>query len=231
MFEEIIDKIVHYDDDAVRNIPTIMKSEELLDDLSPASDDREYGESLVSEPESENLSPIITRPFQYGIALGEARQVTRFSDGSRFGLWYGSTTALTTIYETVYYWQRRLSAIGEISGAKDELATHRRVFKVHVRGLLIDILGKEKKHPWLIDGADYSMTHALGKYLHDQGTNGILFRSARDPEGVNVGSFKPSILSDVRHDFYLRYRWKPGSKRVIVEKQPGRTWKAIPSFF
>ncbi|MGO9015399.1 MAG: RES family NAD+ phosphorylase [Dissulfurispiraceae bacterium] len=227
MFDEIVAKVAHFDNDTFRNIPTIIKSENLLDDLSANAMDMAYGEDLVSEPEVENLSPIITRPFQYGVSLGEARQLTRFSDGSRFGVWYGSTTVLTTIHETVYSWLRRFAAIKNGLDTYVEVVAHRRIFKVHVKGMLIDILGKEKKYPALVDKTDYSFTHALGSYLHDQGVNGLIFRSARDPEGVNIGAFKQSILSDVRHHSYLRYRWKPGGHRVVVEKRPGRTWKVI----
>jgi hypothetical protein len=230
MFNEIIDTIAHYDDDTFRNISTIIKSENLLDDLSSDPKDMAYGENLISEPGFESLSPIITRPFQYGMSLGAARQVSRFSDGSRFGLWYGSTTVLTTIYETIYSWQRRFAVLKKETDIFREIVAHRRIFKVHVRGMLIDILGKESKYPTLVDKTDYSFTHALGSYLHNQGANGLIFRSARDPEGVNIGAFKQHILSDVRHDSYLRYRWKPGDNRVVVEKRPGHTWKVISSF-
>src|SRR5208282_3234501 len=129
-----------------------------------------------------------------------------------------STTVLTTIHETVYSWQRRFAVIKNGLDTHGEVVAHRRIFKVHVRGMLIDILGKEKKYPALVDKTNYSFTHAFGSYLHDQGVNGLIFRSARDPEGVNIGAFKQSILSDVRHDSYLRYRWKPGGHRVVVEK-------------
>ncbi len=144
MFDEIVDKVVHFDNDSFRNISTIIKSASLLDDLSANDRDMEYGEVLVSEPDMDSLSPVITHPFQFGVSLGEAMQVTRFSDGSRFGVWYGSTTVLTTIHETVYSWQRRFSVINKGLDSHGEVVAHRRIFKVHVRGMLIDILGKKR---------------------------------------------------------------------------------------
>jgi hypothetical protein len=187
-----------------------------------------YGETLVSEPKLDATSPIITRPFHYGTAIGDVRPATRFSDGARFGVWYGSEELLTTIYETAYYWQQRFNAI---QGYETDLLTaDRRVFTVHARGMLVDLLGKEKKYPQLVDKSDYSFTNALGSYLHGQGVNGLIFRSARHTEGINIGAFRPEILSDVRHSCYLRYVWRPGSDTIRVEKTSGRVFVRLPSF-
>ncbi len=231
MFNDIVNKVVNYDDDVFRNIPTIYKSGNLLDDLSSDPENMSRAENLMSETDVEDLSSIIKIPFQDGPALGNVRQATRYSDGTRFGVWYGSVSSSTTVYETVYHWQRRLSVIEFDDKMQKEIITYRRLFKVSVLGLMIDILGKEIKYPALVDKKDYSLTNALGSYLYAQGANGIVFRSARDTEGINIGAFKPTILSNVRPDSHMRYRWTPGSDVVTIEKTPGRLWKRVRSFF
>ena len=109
----------------------------------------------------------------------------------------------------------------------EEVASERRVFRVAARGLLIDLRGKHDRFPALIDGDDYAYTHALGEYLHKNGQNGLLVRSARHEQGVNLAAFKPDILSNPRHYCYLVYRWVPGDPAVQVERTSGKVWKRI----
>jgi len=90
--------------------------------------------------------------------------------------------------------------------------------------------GKEKAYPLLIHGTDYSLTQSLGAYLYGQGSKGLIFRSARDSNGINVGIFHPDALSNVRHNCYLRYIWERGSD-VRVEKQTGKLLAKISSSF
>jgi hypothetical protein len=100
-----------------------------------------------------------------------------------------------------------------------------------VDGLLIDLRGKEGKYPQLVNPVDSSYCRKLGAYLYLQRVNGLLVRSARYAQGMNVAVFRQRILSNPRHNCYLRYRWRPGGRHVRIERKPGRTWKAVISFF
>src|SRR5471030_764422 len=112
----LFDTLVDFDRDVFRNIATIRKSQDLLDDLSPDPRQRAYGEAAVVQRQEELdfRAPVLSRPFEYGIALGDGlpgRPVTRYSAGSRCGVWYGSLEMETTVHETVYHWGRRLQAM------------------------------------------------------------------------------------------------------------------------
>ena len=229
-YRGLIDTVADFSGDVLRNIPSVVPSEDLLDDLTSDPRDMAFGEALVDDrkdifgPES----PIITRPFTYGVSLdntASGNTATRFSDGKRFGVWYGSLDLLTTIFETAYHFHRRLADM--LTTLDEEVFAHRRVFKVQVRGILIDLRGKSRKFPKLLDKDDYSFTHAVGARLHDDGQNGLLVESARYREGTNMAVFKPDILSHPRHARYLIYRWVPGQPMITIEKTPGRTWKRI----
>jgi hypothetical protein len=229
-YRGLIDTVADFSGDVLRNIPSVFPSEHLLDDLTSDPRDMAFGEALVDDrkdvfgPES----PIITRPFTYGVSLSNTTSgntVTRFSDGKRFGVWYGSLDLLTTVCETAYHFHRRLTDM--LTTIDEEVFTHRRVFKVQVRGILIDLRGKFRKFPKLLDKEDYSFTHAVGARLHDDRQNGLLVESARYREGTNVAAFRPDILSNPRHARYLIYRWVPGQSTLSIEKNPGRTWKRI----
>lgn len=228
MFEGLIEKIVDFDDDAFRNIAAV--EEDLFDDLSPDPGERAFGEALVSagrkQRDLESLT--IMRPFTYGVSLSDSPHAafpTRFSDGTRFGVWYGSLDLLTSVYETAYHFKNRIT---DMLGVFDEeVVSKRSVFLVHVRGILVDLRNKQRGFPKLLDKTDYSFSHAVGSYLYDNGQNGLLAASARYHAGVNVASFKPSILSNPRHHVYLTYKWTPGDSIMRIEKTPGRTWKVI----
>jgi len=230
MFEGLFDKIIDFNGEGFRNIPTIVVSEDLLDDLSPDPLDQAYGEAAASDvkPGEDYTSPVITRPFDYGIPLSDVSHesfASRYSDGSKFGVWYGSLELLTSVYETVYHFQRRVTdMLIEFAG---EVVSERRVFRVGVRGILVDLRKKYRTFPKLLDKDDYTFTHSVGVYLHDSGQRGILVESARYRSGTNVAAFTPDILSNPRHDSYLIYRWVPGQTTVRIEKPRGRTWKTI----
>ena len=230
MFQGLIKKVLDFNGDAFRNIPSILISEDLLDDLSPDHRDRAIGEAIVSEQKEQYDFdiPIIMRPFAYGAALSDTphgRFPTRFGDGKRFSVWYGSLDLLTSIYETAYHFKKRLTDM--LTEIDKEVASERRVFLVHVASILVDLRGKHRSFPQLLDSKDYSFTHAVGTYLYDKGQSGLLVESARYHDGVNIAAFKPDILSNPRHHSYMIFRWKPGDSAVRIEKTRGRTWKVI----
>jgi hypothetical protein len=175
---------------------------------------------------------VIDRPFDYGTVISHSFdtapwQATRFSDGRRFGVWYGSIDAETTVYETVYHWHRFLTdSYAEV----DRIVTaERRVFAVRCDALLIDLRGKETAFPDLVSRRDHAFTQAVGAYVHAQGLNGLLARSARC-SGVNGAIIRRERLSDVREKMLLTYRCNPREDRCRVERTPGRAWmEVVPS--
>lgn len=229
MVKGLFEQIVDFDDDVYRTIPSIRVSEDLLDDLSDSPAERAYGEAIVeSSVQRTDQSSLITAPFRYGTAVGAAsygRPVTRFSDGTRFGVWYGSGDLVTTVHETVFHWKRFVGSMQ--TALSEEVKAERRVFLVHLKGLLVDLRGKHKKFPGLVDKNSYAFTHAVGAYLHDQGQNGLLVMSARHAGGFNAAVFRPEALSNPRTHCYLTYRWKPGRETVRVERTAGRTWMDV----
>ncbi len=229
-FSGLIDTVATFNSSVFRNIPTIIVSENLLDDLTDIPEERAYGEAIVSEQAyaDDFFSPLITRPFTYGVPLcnsAYSRVPTRFSRGDRFGVWYGSLELLTTVYETLYHWKKRLADM--LMRIEEEVVSERRMFRVTITGILIDLRGKQVDFPQLIDGEDYSFTHALGDYLYDNGQKGLLVHSARLTSGVNIAAFSPDILHNPRHHSYLIYKWVPGKPEITIERPRGKVWKRI----
>lgn len=229
MFDDLLRKNVAFQGDFVRNIKTIRASQQLFDDLS--ADHVDWAVATAAEAEERVPTPaaIVTRPFDYGTVIGysfdpSTWQATRFGDARRFGVWYGSLDAETTVYETVFHWHRFL--MDSYATEERVITGERRLFDVRCDALLIDLRGREVDYPDLVSRASYAFTHSLGNYLFDQGANGVLVKSARC-DGNNGALFRRDRLSNVREKMLLTYRCNPARDLCDVERAPGEVWMRI----
>ncbi|HEY6863711.1 MAG TPA: RES family NAD+ phosphorylase [Burkholderiales bacterium] len=233
MYEDLIGEVEDFHGDLVRNIQTIRVSQDLFDDLSDDPAERAVAVAAEGVARIASAAPLITRPFDYGSVVtypfvewnGHA---TRFSDGLAYGVWYGSLELETTVYETVHHRHRFLA--DAFPGEDRAIANERRVFEVRCDAILIDLRGRERKEKRLVDRSSYAFTQPLGRYLHDQGQNGLLVRSARDirPKGgVNAALFRAEALANVRDLCHLTYLMNPTKDSARVERTPGRLWMEI----
>lgn len=230
MYGALISQAVDFDGELFRNIKGIIESQDLFDDLGDALDQQVFiAAELRDKPPSH--APGITRPFDYGAAvaypfLRENWQQTRYSDGTRFGVWYGSAQLETTIYETVHHWLRFVRDSFPADAART--GGERRVFKVNCQGVLLSLLGKEQDWPALVDPIDYTFTNQLGSYLQGQGQNGLLTPSARHAGGECAVIFRQDVLSNPRDVCYLSYRLDERTQTVAVMRG-GETLLRVPA--
>jgi len=220
---------VDFHDDLKRNIPGARESQHLFDDLSSDPHDWEVAIAAEAAQRIPTAAALITRPFDYGTVISYTFdsshwQATRFSDGSRYGVWYGSLDVETTVYETAWRWCRFV--LDSFADEDRLIVTDRRVFDVRCDALLIDLRGKDATYPDLTSRTSYAFTQRIGVYVHEQGLNGLVVRSARC-EGVNAAVFKPERLSNARHRMYLTYRTNPVKDTFVAERTPGRKWLAL----
>lgn len=224
MFAELLTDIVDFDGDLLRNIKGVRSSQDLFDDL--CDDPEKYAVAYAAESRDTPATDqgLLSRPFDYGTAIAfpflDANwHRTRFSNGTRYGVWYGSMDLETTVYESAYHWRRFVLASFPAEAAT--VVGERRVVKVRCHGILVSLVGKEADCPALVDPDDYTFTNVLGGYLRDQGQNGMLVRSARC-NGTNAAILRQSVLSDPRDHCFLTYVFSPRNKRHIrVEREPG----------
>jgi RES domain len=229
MYDALIRDAVDHHADLVRNIQTIRVSQDLFDDLSPEPAEQAVAIAAEAAGRIPSAAPLITRPFDYGTVITFPfatfnGQGTRFSDGLEFGVWYGSLELETTVYETVFH--RHRFVMDSFAGVERLIRSERRVFEVRCDAILMDLRGKEREEPRLVERASYAYTQPLGRYLWQQGTNGILVRSARCA-GVNAAILRAVALSDVRELCHLTYSMNPRKDLVQVERTPGIPWLEI----
>lgn len=230
MFEGLFTELVDFNADLFRNIKGIRVSQDLFDDLADLASHRAVAMAATTTTKPNSTSPLLTRPFDYGAALTQPFQsdnwhVTRFSDGTTFGVWYGSQRPRTTVFETVYHWTRFV--LDSFPDYKDTVISERRVFRARCRGLLVDLRDKHNDFPQILDPKSYQYSNKVGEYLYQRHANGLLVKSARC-EGINGAIFNSDTLSDARDYCYLTYIWRPDVELVRVERTPGRAWMKLP---
>lgn len=221
-------KLADIHQDVARNIVSLQESQDLFDDLT--TDPAEWLlaqriEDEVKPPRYSSRTPIIDRPFedaQWFSAINwpfKNWQTSRFSDGS-FGVWYGSESVETTVYESVYHWYRGL--LNDAGFAQMTVIAERKVYWVACNAALLDFSKVTTYQPELLNTSDYAFCQTVGARIHREGHPGLLTQSVRHPAGINLAIFNPAVLSNPRHHCQLTYRLD--GEQVLVEKQPGTTW-------
>lgn len=226
MQADLLGANVDFHDDLIRNIPGIRQSQNLFDDLSPDPTDWDIAISAEGAERIPTAAALISRPFDYGTVISYSFdsgnwQATRYSDGRTYGVWYGSLDVETTVHETAWHWYRFV--LDSFAGEDREIVTERRVFDVRCDALLIDLRGKHAGYPDLVNRTSYSFTQQIGRYVYEQGLNGLLAQSARC-DGTNAAIFKQERLSNVRDRTFLTYRLNAVRDVFVVERTPGKKW-------
>lgn len=221
-------KLADIHQDVARNTVSLRESQDLFDDLT----DEPAGwllaqkvEDEVKPPPYSSRKPIIDRPFedaQWFNAIDwpfKHWQTSRFSDGS-FGVWYGSESVETTVYESTYHWYRGL--LSDAGFEQMAVVSERKVYWVACNAALLDFRQVVAQEPDLLHPSDYTFCQTVGSRIHREGHPGLLTQSVRRPAGENLAIFNPAVLSNPRHNCQLTYRLEGG--QIVVEKQPGATW-------
>lgn len=197
----------------LRNIVSLRKSQDLFDDLSDDTTAWEVATQLemTTKPWPYVSSrPLISRPFEEAEFLNAILypfepshwSASRFSRG-HFGVWYGSDTLKTSIYETVYHWKQGLLADAGWATLAN-ITMERRIHQVTCNTHLIDMTRGAEQWPELVAN-DYSFCQQLGEQVHHEGHPGLWTRSARCA-GTNAVLFTPTALTAPTTLCYLTYK-------------------------
>lgn len=141
------------------------------------------------------------------------REGSRFSDGT-FGVYYAGREITTAIRETVHHTERFLGYSEEAAMDVDM-----RVYCADVAGDLHDIRDDDADPAWY-DPESYAASRALGVKLREEGSNGLVYHSVRNPNGQCVAVFRPRLLSPARQGAHLAYRWN--GERITHYYEKGR---------
>ena len=125
----------------------------------------------------------------------------RFNDAD-LGAWYTAMSLGTAHAEAIHHRTRELAEIGVLDA------------RLEMRGYLSDldadfhdIRGDDPAFTALYDPDSYEASQAFAAPLRAAGSNGVLYRSVRDPGGECVACFRPLLVANVRQGAHFEYRW------------------------
>lgn len=127
---------------------------------------------------------------------------SRFSSEDR-GAWYAARTIGTAIAESIFRRTQELREIGSF-----ETRVEMRVYLADFRARFHDI--REQRRIWrpFYDPDDYSAGQSLARVLLDAGSQGLVYRSVRDPDGECLACFRPAHVRNVRSGGHYEFRWE-----------------------
>lgn len=132
---------------------------------------------------------------------------SRFTDGTEYGVYYGSKTLDTAFAETIYHREKFLSATNEPdTDITMRCYINKVALKVH------DIRSNDFVH---LHTNDYSQPQQFAKKMRTNGSNGLLYRSIRDEGGECVAAFRPKTVTIPTPGEHYKYIWS-GAKQKIT---------------
>ncbi len=133
---------------------------------------------------------------------------SRFSDGT-WGVFYAAHSVATAVEETVYHRERFLAATAE-----PPCSIQMRCYRTSVDSRLHDIRGGWKAEH---DPDAYVASVKLARTLRDDGSNGIVYDSARHPGGECLAAFQPDVVAPCVQSQHLVYRWDGSRIAQVLE--------------
>ena len=126
---------------------------------------------------------------------------SRFSDGS-YGVYYAGDRYEVALFETIYHHEQFMAATAQSAGWTSEF----RELIGSVDSHLHDLRDDDSFAPCL-DPDDYAAAQTLAAELRAEGSDGIVYRSVRFPEGDCIAAFWPDVVAIPVQGRHLAYHW------------------------
>ena len=149
-------------------------------------------------------------------------QGSRFSDG-RFGVYYAGIDLETALQETVYHTE-------ELCRDADQGLIRTEDMRVLVGVIAsrfhdVDTL-PEAGRAAVLAPASYTASRSLGLRLHQDGSDGVVYPSARRRGGECVGAFRPKAVRIPVQVGHLAYHWN-GQRINRVFDYGAQVWREL----
>ena len=132
--------------------------------------------------------------------------VSRFTDGTQYGVYYAATDIKTAFRETIYHRERFLQATNE-----PDLEITMRCYVNAQQLPMQDIRGEEYSG---FHGEDYAVPQAFAADMRGQGSNGFIYNSVRHAGGICIAAFNPKALTIPRQSGHYKYQWNGKTQRI-----------------
>jgi len=184
--------------------------EELIDRAKPP----------YTTPPPPRLHYLLATPFRYP----PLRHGSRFGRRHERGIWYGSETRRAAFAEVAYY---RLLFLEGTSAPLDLVETQLTAFTVRVRsprGIDLTMPPFEGYKRAIASPTKYDTTQPLGSAMRDAAIELFRFPSAREPGGVNIGVFDPSVFGNSKPRGFETWHCSATRSQVELAKRDFSSW-------
>ena len=183
--------------------------------LVDSAEEQELLEELIDRvkpPDATHGRPhyLLFTPFRYP----PLRHGSRFGARHERGIWYGSETRATALAEVAYY---RLLFLEGTRGALGTVLTPLTAFTVRVRtarGIDLVVAPFDVHRKAIASPISYGASQALGAHMRAAGVELFRYPSARDPGGVNVGAFVPTVFGAAKPQKFETWHCTATTQRV-----------------
>ncbi len=158
---------------------------------------------------------LLFTPFRYP----PLRHGSRFGNRQERGIWYGSQSQRTAFAEVAYY---RLLFLEGTHAELDLVTTELTAFTVRMRsarGVDLTVAPFDAHRDVIASPVSYEASQALGTAMRADGVELFRFPSARDADGVNVGTFTPAVFHAANPQHLQR--WHCAATREAVDLTGG----------
>ncbi|MGB3721304.1 MAG: RES family NAD+ phosphorylase [Pacificimonas sp.] len=145
----------------------------------------------------------------------------RFHDGN-FGAYYAARTFKTAVAETASHRAIFLRATAEAPG----WSTQMRELVGSVTARLHDVR-KDGVFEELLSPDDWGPSRALARVIRDNGGDGIVYPSVRDPGGHCLAAFWPDVIAIPRPARALGYHFDGEHIDLVRDEDTGTVWRLI----
>lgn len=162
---------------------------------------QEVGEISLVPPEERVAGPGAS--YVMGAFTHVNPKGSRFSNGG-YGVYYAGRDFRTALRETVFHYEQ-FYADSDLGLIRSETM---RVLVGRIEAAFHDVSSlEEAERLRVLHPDDYSAGQALGSALREEGSNGVVYPSVRDPEGFCVGVFRPKAVGIPVQARHLEYHW------------------------
>ena len=132
---------------------------------------------------------------------------------SRRGAWYAALSIETAIKETVYHRTKEIAESGIL-----ETVVQMREYLADFDTEFHDVRASPEFDA-CHDPNSYVVGQQLGAMLLQSGSNGLWYRSVRNPGAECIVCFRPTLVTNVRTGAHFEYRWE-GTPEPKVTQLP-----------
>jgi RES domain len=135
--------------------------------------------------------------------------------GSDRGAWYSALSLETAISETVFHRTKEIAESGIF-----ETTVQMRQYLADFEAEFHDVRASPEFDA-CYDPDSYAAGQQLGVALLESGSNGLWYRSVRNPGGECIVCFRPALVNNVRTGAHFEYKWEGQREPKVTQISAG----------